>query len=338
MRSSTTILGGLTVATLFACEDPRASGDDLSLPPPGIAPEAGRATVDDPIVPLPTHVELDKRRVALGGKLFRDPILSRNRDQSCVACHPFERAGADGVAKSHLPGQEEMAVNTPTVFNAGFNYKLHWNGKWDSLEAQLETPITSPRAMNTTFEVVVERLAESEEYRLAFAAIYPDGVTEKNFRDVMATYVRSLVTPRSRFDRFLSGELDAIDDRERRGYALFKSHGCISCHQGVNVGGNMMQRFGALKDYFAGRRVSESDLGLFLVTKREEDKHVFRVASLRNVALTAPYFHDGSVNSLEEAVRIMSEYQLGRSLTDEQVGLIVAFLGTLTGETDEVEP
>lgn len=332
MQRPTPTAIAVTLGALLSCVDPRST-DDATLQAPGFAPDVAQATIDDPIAPLPAHVELDPRKVALGGKLFRDPILSRNRDASCIVCHPFGRGGADGVPKSQLFGQDPMGVNTPTIFNAGFNYKLHWNGKWDSLEAQLETPITSPRAMNTTFEEVVSRLRASNEYRPAFAAIYADGVTEMAFRDVMATYTRSLITPRSRFDRFLSGESEAIDDRERKGYALFKNHGCISCHQGVNVGGNMMQRFGALKDYFAGRQIAEADLGLYLVTKREEDKHVFRVASLRNVALTAPYFHDGSVNSLEEAVKIMSEYQLGRPLSDEQTKLIVAFLGSLTGDT-----
>lgn len=300
-----------------------------------LAPVAARAaSADDSFLPLPEQMQLDPRKVELGRRLFRDNILSKDRDTSCVVCHPFARGGADGMPRSQLLGKEPLAVNTPTIFNVGFDYKLHWNGRFDSLEAQLDVPITSPRVMNITFAEVVRRLQESVDYAHSFKAIYRDAVTEKNFRDVIATYERSLVTPRSRFDRFLLGDRNALDDREKRGFALFKSQGCVSCHQGVNIGGNLMQRFGALKDYFAGRRIEEADLGLFLITKREEDRHVFRVASLRNVALTGPYFHDGSVASLEEAVRIMSEYQLGRPLTDEQTGVIVAFLGTLTGDLE----
>ncbi len=294
--------------------------------------EASPPSAEDPIMPLPDRLDLDPRKVALGERLFHDPILSKDRNASCVSCHPFARGGADGVARSQVPGREPHVVNTPTIFNVGFSYKLHWNGKFESLEHELDGPLTSPRVMATTMDEVLGRLRSSSEYAREFAKVFPDAVTEQNLRDVMATYERSLITPRSRFDRYLRGEKEAIDDVERRGYDLFKSHGCISCHQGINVGGNLMQRFGALKDYFAGREITEADLGLYNVTKREEDRHVFRVASLRNVALTAPYFHDGSVETLEEAVRVMSEYQLGRPLTNEQTGLIVAFLGTLTGE------
>ncbi len=332
MRAEALALTFLVTAAAAACADPAPTSVPTS-EPLAFVPDLVPATADDPIVPIPTRLDLDARKVALGEKLFKDPILSRDRDTSCLVCHPFGKGGADGMPKSQLFGKEPLAVNTPTVFNVGLNYKLHWNGKWDSLEAQLDTPILNPKVMNITYGEIVSRLDASTDYKPAFAAIYTDGVTEKNFRDAVATYERSLLTPRSRFDRFLSGEPEAIDDRERQGYALFKSHGCISCHQGVNVGGNMMQRFGALKDYFAGRTITEADLGLYLVTNREEDKHVFRVASLRNVALTAPYFHDGSVDTLEKAVRIMAEYQLGRPLTDEQTGLIVAFLGSLTGDT-----
>ncbi len=313
-----------------------ACGND-SVRESDLAPRAPElASLDDVILPIPERVELDARKVDLGRRLFADPILSKDRDTTCLTCHPFPAGGADGAVRSQLPGREMLAVNTPTIFNVGFSYKLHWNGRFDSLEAQLDVPITSPKVMNITFEEIVRRLAASPEYRPGFEAIYRDGVTETNFRDAVATYERSLNTPRSRFDRFLSGDANAISEDERRGFELFKSHGCSSCHQGVNVGGNLMQRFGVLKDYFAGRTIEEADLGAYLVTKREEDKHVFRVASLRNVAVTGPYFHSGSVTSLEEAVRIMAEYQLGRALTDEQTRLIVSFLGSLTGELENV--
>lgn len=316
---------------VVACGNESLREADPSPRPPELA------SLDDVILPIPEHVELDARKVDLGRRLFADPILSRDRDTTCLTCHPFPAGGADGAMRSQLPGREMLAVNTPTVFNVGFNYKLHWNGRFDSLEAQLDVPITSPKVMNITFEEIVRRLGASPAYRTTFEAIYRDGVTEKNFRDAVATYERSLNTPRSRFDRFLAGDEAAITDEERRGFELFKSHGCSSCHQGVNIGGNLMQRFGVLKDYFAGRAIEEADLGAYLVTKREEDKHVFRVASLRNVAVTGPYFHSGSVQSLDEAVRIMAEYQLGRALTDDQTRLIVSFLETLTGDLEAIQ-
>jgi cytochrome c peroxidase len=291
---------------------------------------------DEVILPIPETVPLDPRKVDLGRRLFRDPILSRERDTTCLNCHPFAAGGMDGATRSQLPGRAKLGVNTPTIFNVGFSFKLHWSGRFDSLEAQLDVPIMNPNVMNMTFPEIVERLKASPEFAPTFNAIY-GGVSEANFREALATYERSLNTPGARFDRFLRGETDAIDDDERRGFELFKSHGCSSCHQGVNVGGNLLQRFGVLKDYFAGRTIEEADLGLYTVTKLEADKHVFRVPSLRNVALTAPYFHNGSVQTLDEAVRIMAEYQLGRPLAAEQTRLIVAFLGTLTSDLEQVQ-
>lgn len=290
-------------------------------------------TGDDPITPLPTHVVLDARKVALGESLFRDPILSPEGDVACVTCHELGRGGCDGRRTSDLPGHAPWLVNTPTIFNVAYNFKFHWGGAFTDLDHQLTAPVTSPRALATTYDDIVKRLSASAEYRAAFQDVFSDGVTAANFRDVMVTYERSLITPNARFDQYLRGDKQALTDEERAGYELFKSHGCISCHQGVNIGGNMFQRFGALRDYFVERgRVTEGDLGRYNVTKREEDRHVFRVPSLRNVAVTAPYFHDGAVKTLEEAVQIMSEYQLGRPVTDDQLRLLVAFLKTLTGE------
>lgn len=324
---STRSLAVALFACALSCDEPTSASGDSAAPR-----EPELASLNDVILPIPTEVREDARKVELGRRLFADPILSRDGQTTCMTCHPFPAHGADGAARSQLPGRDPLAVNTPTIFNVGFSYKLHWNGRFDSLEAQLDVPITSPKVMNMTFDEIVARLRASPAYRPSFEALYVDGVTEKNFRDAIASYERTLNTPGSRFDKFLAGDAAAITDDERRGFELFKSHGCSSCHQGVNVGGNLMQRFGVLKDYFAGRTIEEADLGAYLVTKREEDKHVFRVASLRNVAVTGPYFHSGSVNSLEEAVRIMAEYQLGRPLDDEQTRLIVAFLGTLTGD------
>jgi cytochrome c peroxidase len=316
----------LSSLALGCFEDPTADAD-------APRPTAEARDVGEAILPIPEQIELDRRTVELGRRLFADPILSQARDTTCLSCHPFANGGADGAARSQLPGREMLAVNTPTVFNATFNYRLHWNGRFTSLEDQLDVPLLSPKVMGSTYEEVLRRLRESS-YSADFSAIWRDGVTERNLRVAIATYERSLITPRSRFDKFLEGDTAAISASERQGFELFKSYGCISCHQGVNVGGNLMQRFGVLRDYFAGREVSEADLGLYLVTKREEDKHVFRVASLRNVARTGPYFHDGSVNSLREAVKIMAEFQLGRRLSEDQTTLIVAFLETLTGDAE----
>ena len=331
VRSALVIVAAVLGAGLAACEDEAWKAPEPT--PVAIASLEHVATSEDPIDPIPVALHLDARKLALGAKLFRDPILSPGGDVSCVTCHDFSLGGADRRVKSDLPRHTKAAVNTPTIFNAALNYRFHWSGKFDELETQLDVPITSPRVLATTFPAVVGRLASSNEYPALFAAIYPEGLTEKTFRDAMVTYERSLTTPGSRFDKYLRGEKSALTADERAGYSLFKSHGCISCHQGVNVGGNLFEKFGALRDYFKDRgNVEESDLGRYNNTKREADRYVFRVASLRNVALTPPYFHDGNTKTLEEAVQIMSRYQLGRTLSAEQTRLIVAFLKTLTGE------
>lgn len=201
------------------------------------------------------------------------------------------------------------------------------------LKDQLKTPIESPRALATTSADIVARLKASRDYPQAFAAIYREGITEDSFKDALVEYERSLFTPNSRFDQFLRGDRTALTSEELAGYDLFKSHGCISCHQGINIGGNLYQKLGVMRDYFGERgQVAEKDFGRFNVTKREEDRYVFRVPSLRNVGVTAPYFHDGSAETLEQAVQIMSEYQLGRTLSADQAKKLVAFLRTLTGE------
>lgn len=226
-----------------------------------------------------------------------------------------------------------MIVNTPGVFNLAFNFKFHWGGGYNELAGQLAVPVESPRVFKTTFDEIVKKLQGSAEYRRAFGEIYPEGITKESFTDALVELERSLVTPNAPFDRYLRGDESAISERQKAGYAIFKSHGCVSCHQGMNVGGNMFQKLGVMREFFEERGESKpGDLGRYNVTKREEDRHVFRVPSLRNVAVTGPYFHDGSVETLEEVVQVMSEYQLGRPMTSEQVALVVEFLRSLTGE------
>jgi cytochrome c peroxidase len=178
----------------------------------------------------------------------------------------------------------------------------------------------------------VAKVAQDAKYQRDFATAYHDGVTKANIQNAIAAFERTLITPNSRFDRYLRGDPDAISVAEKVGYAKFKQYGCVACHQGVNVGGNMFQKFGVMGDYFAKRgNLTDADLGRYLVTKDENDKHVFKVPSLRNVALTAPYFHDGSAKTLENAVDIMFRYQLGRVGSKEDKEDIIKFLNTLTG-------
>jgi cytochrome c peroxidase len=177
-------------------------------------------------------------------------------------------------------------------------------------------------------------LKNDPRYSKKFSQIYADGVTKNNVSDAIAEFERALITPNARFDQFLRGKKHALNDKEFKGYQKFKSYGCVSCHQGINVGGNMYQTMGVMGDYFKDRKTParEADLGRFLITGKEEDKHVFKVPSLRNVASTAPYFHDGSIPTLEAAVDTMAKYQLGRQMSKEDIESIVAFLKTLSGE------
>jgi cytochrome c peroxidase len=187
--------------------------------------------------------------------------------------------------------------------------------------------------MGSNWEHVVQMLSADPAYRTSFANAYPDGVTMNNVQNALATYERTLISANSRFDQYLQGDTDILTLDEKYGYQRFKDYGCIACHQGVNIGGNMFQKYGVMGDYFQARgNPTEADLGRYLVTKAEEDRNVFKVPSLRNVAVTAPYFHDGSAKTLEEAVDVMFKFQLGRVPSDKDKDLIIKFLKTLTGE------
>jgi len=294
---------------------------------------ASAAPQDEPIKPLPAKTQQDPARVQLGRRLFHDTRLSANGRVSCANCHSPEHGGADG--RDHAVGftGRLTAVNAPTVFNAALNFKQFWNGRAQTLEQQVDMVIQNPVEMGSSWPDVVTKVSQDEAYRRAFAASYREGVTPSTIQNAIATYERTLITPNSRFDRYLRGEVNAITPEEKSGYLKFKQYGCIACHQGVNVGGNMFQKFGVMGDYFAARGQSvEADLGRYLVTGEEGDKHVFKVPSLRNVALTAPYFHDGSARTLDAAVDVMFRYQLGRMASREDKDAIIRFLNTLTGD------
>lgn len=304
--------------------------DSYATPLQGIDSNSSRA-----ILPLPHTVELDPNKVALGRRLYFDQRLSGDHTVACADCHSLEKGGADGKAKTKLPGRGFTAVNVPTTFNVAFDFRFAWSGKWLDVAQQIDAAIASPDAMQGSWTQAVETLRNEESYEKQFSSIYQEGMTEQSMRDALATYTLALITPGSAFDLFLEGTGTLSDDAQR-GYAMFRDFGCISCHQGINIGGNMFQRFGVMRDYFADRGdIQDADLGLYNTTKDPRDKHVFRVPSLRNVALTAPYFHDGSTANLVEAVQTMARYQLGRTLTDAQSADLVAFLDSLSGQLPE---
>lgn len=285
------------------------------------------------IEPIPLVRKLDSRKVELGEKLFIDPKLSKDNTISCASCHSLKTGGVDRRRYSLGVNNALGVINTPTVFNSEFNFKMHWNGVVNTLEEQIDKPIYSERAMASNWQEIVGKLEQSNEYTAMFKRIYRDGINSDNIKDAIATYERSLYTPNSRFDRFLRGERNAITEEEKEGYNRFKAYGCVSCHQGINIGGNLFQQFGLFGNYFEDRgNLTKADLGRYNVTGQEEDRYKFRVSSLRNVELTPPYFHDGTAETLEEAVTLMGKYQLGRELSQKDTESIVKFLKTLTGE------
>lgn len=205
-----------------------------------------------------------------------------------------------------------------------------------TLEAQIDHPILNPKEMNSSWPAIISKLNQNDGYTTTFRELYSKGIQPASVRDAIATYERTLVTPSARFDQYLRGKQSAITAAEKAGYQLFKDYGCAACHQGANVGGNMFQSLGVMKDFFIERgKIQPTDLGRINISGRARDHYVFKVPSLRNVELTAPYLHDGSIATLEETIGIMGKYQLGREISPNDVALIVKFLRTLTGEVKE---
>ncbi|HEX6703366.1 MAG TPA: cytochrome c peroxidase [Albitalea sp.] len=306
-----------------------------------LLPGAVSARGDEPLSPLPQSIKLDTGKVALGARLFVDTRFAKDNSVSCASCHNLSKGGVDprpeGRVFSTGAGGARHIFNTPTVYNAGFNFRQQWGGGAESLEDLVDRVVNGKRVFDSSWPEVLGKLSADKDLADEFRKVYPGkGLAKETVQDALAVFQRSLITP-SRFDRYLSGDTSAISGDERRGYERFKAYGCVGCHQGVNVGGNMLQRFGAMNDYFADRAkagmpLTDGDRGRFNATKKEGDMHVFKVPSLRNVALTAPYFHNGSAATLEEAVDVMFRYQLGRSAPAEDKALIVKFLKSLTGE------
>jgi cytochrome c peroxidase len=295
-----------------------------------------RATAQAILAPLP-EPSVDLPKVLLGRRLFVDTRLSSDGTLSCASCHSFDHGGAEPRRTSLGIGGAIGLINSPTVLNASLNFAQFWDGRAADLREQARGPVTNPIEMGSSFDRVVAALNADAGYRAGFAAIYADGITEANIVDAIAEYEAALITP-APFDRFLRGDRSALSADERAGYELFRAVGCTSCHRGPNLGGTMYQRLGVVREYFGpdlGRPLTEADNGRFNVTGKEIDRHRFKVPTLRNVALTSPYLHDGSQETLDEAVLAMARHQLGRDLEAEEVRLVVAFLGALTGTLPE---
>ena len=283
----------------------------------------------EPITVIPQKIIVDTEKADLGKLLFFDTILSRDNTVSCASCHDLNNGGDDNLKFSFGINAQEGDINAPTVYNAVFNFRQFWNGSAKDLAEQAKGPIENPIEMGNTFENLIKTL-NNTSYQNRFKNIYSDGITKNNIVDAIAEFEKTLTTPNSPFDKYLRGDKNAITQKQMDGYALFKSKGCIACHHGINVGGNLYNKFGVMKD------IESKRLGRYEVTKNEGDKYYFKVPSLRNIAKTSPYLHDGRFKKLEDTVKFMAHYQLGRTISQEDVDKVVAFLNSLTGEIPKV--
>lgn len=301
----------------------------------------GEPRTNEPLVALPTAAsDIDAARARLGAKLFSDKRLSADGTVSCQSCHLPTAGGADPRRHSVSAFGKVREINSPSIFNVRYNTSgLNWNGRTPDLERQIHGSISNVDTMANSWPKVLAALSADQALVDEFKAVYgPDPFADaNNAMNAIVSYERSLVTP-SRFDEWLRGDDQAITAAEKAGYEKFKQMGYAGCHHGTNVGGNAYAKFGLFGDYFVDRQARgrgalvEPDKGRFLVTKQDSDLHVFRVAPLRNVALTAPYFHDGAVPTLDEAILLMGRHQLGREIEPADRQLIAQFLRSLTGK------
>ena len=287
---------------------------------------------------LPHNAAMTRQKIDLGAMLFFDPRMSKSGVFSCQSCHNIGMGGVDALETSIGHGWQAGPRNSPTMLNAVFNVAQFWDGRAEDLAAQAKGPVQAGVEMNNTPEHLIDTLKSMPGYVDAFAASFPgedEPITFDNFAHAIEAFEATLVTPNSRFDQWLTGTDGAMNDQEKRGLQAFMDTGCVNCHAGVNIGGQDYFPFGVVETPDAAVR-PEGDRGRFKVTQSEGDEYVFRAAPLRNVAITAPYFHSGKVWNLEDAVKIMSNAQLGTELAEDQAQDIVAFLGTLTGEQPEI--
>lgn len=289
----------------------------------------------EPVQPVMDSLPVDPAKVALGEKLFHDPRFSADNTISCASCHGLDTGGVDNEQFSDGVGGKKGGVNAPTVYNAALNFVQFWDGRAATLAEQAGGPPMNPVEMACqSWDEIIDKLKQDKELTAEFLAVYPDGYSGDNLTDAIAEFEKTLLTPNSRFDLYLKGDSSALTAQEIRGYELFKSNDCATCHVGANLGGQSYELMGLKADYFADRglAMTEEDNGRYKETGTARDRHRFKTPGLRNIALTAPYLHDGTARTLEEAVDVMTKYQVGRSLPVAERDDIVAFLKTLTGE------
>ena len=291
---------------------------------------------NEPVRPIDQNLPyVDEAKAALGFALFHDTRLSVDNTVSCASCHALETAGVDNHQYSHGVNDQLGGVNAPTVYNAVYNFVQFWDGRAATLADQAAGPPLNPVEMaSESFDQIISKLKADKKFAREFTAVYPDGLTEANITDAIEHFEMTLLTPNSAFDKWLRGDDSAISAEELEGYELFKKYDCATCHVGPNLGGLSYELMGLRRHYFAerGLEMTNEDNGRFKETQLERDRHRFKVPGLRNVEHTWPYFHDGTRETLEEAVSDMGLYQSGVELTAAETDKITAFLKTLTGE------
>lgn len=352
MKHKLTLLAAFSLATLAACQPPLTAESNKAS---GVAAASGvsasNVSAEDAALlkqaqsvfkPLPSLEETKKtysytdEQVKLGQQLWYEPRLSLAKDLSCNSCHGLSTYGVDNKPTSEGHNKQFGARNSPTALNAFLLDSQFWDGRAKTVEDQAKGPLVNPVEMAMPDLAAVEkRVGEIAGYTEQFKTAYADkgGVANiDNIAHAIGAFERTLLTP-SKWDNYLKGDVTALNEQEKRGVRSFINNGCIACHTGVNLTNGTFQKFGLVKGpYWEYIKDPKQDTGLFEVTQKEADKYFFRVPQLRNIAKTAPYFHNGSVATLEEAVSIMGETQLGKTLPKEDVADIVAFLNTLTGE------
>lgn len=295
---------------------------------------SSQAAITEPIQPIHPAVVKNKAMVELGKKLFFDPRLSKSGIISCNSCHNLSMGGTDNLPTSIGDHWQQGPINAPTVLNSSMNLAQFWDGRAKDLKEQAGGPIANPGEMAFTHELAVEVLNSIPQYRAEFKRIFgSDEARIGMVTEAIAAFEETLVTPGSRFDKWLKGDYKALNGIELSGYRLFKSAGCVACHNGAAVGGGSFQKMGIHADFKTDSKAE----GRVSVTRNESDRMSFKVPILRNIELTYPYFHDGSVWSLDEAVDTMGRLQLGRNFSKDEIGMIVAFLKTLTGIQPDIK-
>lgn len=319
-------LGAVLSASIAHADPLQDQAKQMFKPIPSTPPDIK----DNPLTP---------EKIALGHQLFFEPRLSKSGIISCNTCHNVGLGGVDGIPTSLGHGFQKGPRNSPTVFNAVFNIAQFWDGRAADLKEQAKGPVQAAVEMNNTPARVEETLRSIPEYVAAFTKAFPSDQQPVNFDNMakaIEAYEATLLTPNAPFDRYLQGDSNALNDQQKNGLKLFIEKGCIACHGGINVGGNGYFPFGLVSKPSADV-LPANDKGRFAVTNTASDEYVFRAGPLRNIALTAPYFHSGQVWSLEQAVAIMGSSQLGQQLNETEVKDITAFLYTLTGEQPKIQ-